>query len=240
MKKGYKRLLILSILLIVIVLINTFVYNFLSSYIKLFFLLVLIYGFSIFFILEKDNHRYMKDIFFEVFFYLLMFFILFYLLGLIVGLAKPANYYSLKAIKDIILPIILYIILREYLRYNMLCKADGNKICTILVVVFFILLDVSDSYYYTSFKNQYDVLKFVAITLFPAIAKNISYTYITKKMGYKPVIVFDLIVSLYPYLLPIIPNPSEYVTSIILIVVPVMFAVRIINFFERRKDYKIT
>lgn len=239
MKKGYKRLLIFSFLLTAILLINTFIVNYLSKYTMVLFLAILIFIFKVRFVLEKDNHRYMKDIFFELFLYIMMFFILFYLLGLVVGLTKPANYYSLKALVNIIIPLILYIILREYFRYNMLSKADGNLFCTVLVVILFILMDISDSFYYTKFDSQYAVLKFIAISLFPTISKNISYTFVSKKMGYKPVIVFDLIITLYAYLLPLIPNPSEYVMSIILLIVPILFAVRIINFFERRKDYKI-
>ena len=106
MKRGYKRLLVFSIILIVILLINTFVINFLSSYVMVLFLGVLIYYFKVRFILEKDNHRHMKDIFFELFLYVMLFFILFYLLGLIVGLSKTPNYYSVLALKSIIIPLV--------------------------------------------------------------------------------------------------------------------------------------
>ena len=236
MKKGYKRLLLFLASLIFILLINTFFINILTGYNMIFFVLVLIVVFDIYFVLEKDRHRYFKEMLFEVLTYAIFFFIFYYLLGLIVGLARTGNYYSLNGLKNFIIPIIAYTVLREILKYNLLCKADGNKLCTVLVVVFIILLDICDDYYFASFKTQYDILRFVALTLLPILARNISYSYITKKTGYKPVIIFDLIFTLFVYLLPVIPNPSEYVVSVIYLLIPVLFVYKIVNFYEKKKD----
>ena len=239
MKKGYKLILLFSIILIILLLCNAFIINFLSGYNMVIFLLFILLIFHYFFIMEKDKNRYLKEILFEILLFSIGFFILYYLLGLVVGLTKTVNYLSIYSIKTIITPLVLYIILRELFRYNMMAKSDNNMICTIVVILLLILLDVSNTYYYSIFNNQYDILKFVALTLLPAISKNISYSYITKKMGYKPIIVFDLIFSLYVYILPLIPNPSEYIVAIIYLLVPILFAFRIIKFFEDKKRNKI-
>ena len=60
--------------------------------------------------------------------------------------------------KDFIIPITLYTILREIFRYNMLCKAEGNRLSAIIVVMFFIVLDVSNSIYYGSFNNKIEII----------------------------------------------------------------------------------
>ena len=239
MKKGYKLILLFSIILIILLLCNAFIINFLSGYNMVIFLLFILLIFHYFFIMEKDKNRYLKEILFEILLFSIGFFILYYLLGLVVGLTKTVNYLSIYSIKTIITPLVLYIILRELFRYNMMAKSDNNMICTIVVILLLILLDVSNTYYYSIFNNQYDILKFVALTVLPAISKNISYSYITKKMGYKPIIVFDLIFSLYVYILPLIPNPSEYIVAIIYLLVPILFAFRIIKFFEDKKRNKI-
>ena len=239
MKRGYKRLLIFSIVLIIILLMNSFITNFLSSYSMIFFLVALIIFFDKFFILEKDKHRYLKEILFEILLFVISFFLLYYLLGLIVGLAKTPNYFTFEGIRTFILPTIIYCILREILRYNMLSKADQNTFSTIIVIIVFIFLDLTNSIYYATFNSKYEILKFISIELLPIIATNISYSYVSKKMGFKPVIVFDLIFSLYPYLIPIIPNPSEYLASIIYILTPVLFARKIFRFFDNKEDYDI-
>ncbi len=237
MKKGYKRLIMFSVLLIVLFIGNTFLINFLSSYKMIALLITLIPIFNWLFVLEKDHHRYTNDVLFEVIVYLISFFLLYYLLGFIVGLARNQNYFTLYGIKAFIIPIITYCIIREFLRYNMLCKADGNKLATIVVVAVFIAMDITNSLYFASFQTKYEILRFVALTLLPSVSKNISYSYISRKMGYKPVILFDLIFSLYPYTFPIIPNPNEYIVSIIYLIVPVIFALRLFKFFEKKEDY---
>ena len=239
MKKGYLKILLFSIVLIMILILNSFVFNILSGYKMIVFLAILLIFFHFYFVLEKDRHRYLKDVYIEIIFYTVTFFMLFYLLGLFVGLSKTPNYLSLIGIKNFILPITLYIILKEILRYNMLNKADGNRICTIVVVILMILFDLTDDIYYASFSTNYEILKFASITFLPVIAKNVSYSYISKRMGYKPVIAFDLIFTLYVYILPFIPNPTEYVTAIIYLLIPIIFAYRIVNFFKSKEDREI-
>lgn len=239
MKKGYKRLLIFSVTLICILLINSFIFNIFSRYGLILFLIILLGIFNAIFVIERNKNRYFKDILFEIFMYVMTFFILYYLSGLFIGLARVPNYFTFIGIKNYILPITLNCILVEIFRYNMLCKAEGNKVCTTIVIILFILFNVTNEYYYAVFNSQYDVLKFIALTLLPAISKNISYSFITKKVGYKSVIIFDLIFSLYRYLLPIVPNFNEYLTSLIYLLVPVLFAFRIFKFSLRKKDLDI-
>ncbi|MBQ6477616.1 MAG: signal peptidase I [Bacilli bacterium] len=235
MKVGYKRLLNFIICTSIILLLTTLIIKTPSRYQNVIFLSLLLIVFNRIFIIERDRHRYLKDILFEILLFTLTYFVFFYLLGFIVGITKT-NYYNLSSIVNIIIPITLYIILREILRYNMLCKADGNKNLTILVVILFILFDIFNSYHFTKFSNQYELLKFISLLVLPVIAKNISYSYVSKKMGYKPVIVFELIFVLYPYLLPVIPNPNAYIMSVIYLLVPVLFAYKISKFFNLRKD----
>ena len=236
MKIGYKRLLLFIAFLFFILFINTFLYNFLSEYKMIFLIVSLLAFFNSYFIIEKDRHRYLKDVLFEVMLCLVAFFIFYYLLGLIVGLAKNQGYYTFNGFKNFIIPTVLYCVFKEIFRYNMLCKADGNKLCTILVVLLFIIFDITNDYYYSSFDSFYEILKFIALVLLPKISANISFSYISKKMGYKPVVIFELVFELFPYLIPIIPNPNEYVASVIYLLVPVVFAFRILKYFELKKD----
>ena len=92
MKIGYKRLLLFIAFLFFILFINSFLYNFLSEYKMIFLIVSLLVFFNSYFIIEKDRHRYLKDVLFEVMLCLVSFFIFYYLLGLIVGLAKNQGY----------------------------------------------------------------------------------------------------------------------------------------------------
>ena len=236
MKKGYKRLLLFFIILIILLLINTFAYNFLSRYKMILFLIILLLVFNKIFVIEKDRHRYLKEVFFEILIFFITFFMLYFLLGLFVGLARTPNYLTFTGIKDIILPIVLNCILLEILRYNFLCKAEGNKLCTVISVIIITIFYLTNDYYFTSFNSAYDTLRFIALILLPTISKNVAYSYVSSKIGYKPVIVFNLVFSLFAYILPLVPNPNEYIVSIIYLIVPIIFALRILRFFNLKKD----
>ena len=239
MKKGYKRLLVFSISLMMILFMNTFLFHFLSSYKMILFLIFLLIIFNEIFIIEKDHHMYMKDIAFETVMYTLTFFMIYYLLGLLIGLARTPNYLTILGMIDFIIPITLTCIFLEVFRYNMLCKAEGNILCTIVVTLLIITFHLTNPYYYANLNSSHDRLSFIALTVLPVISRDISYTYISKKMGYKPVIIFDLIFSLYMYILPLIPNLNEYLTAILYLLTPVLYAFRILKFFTEKEDHQI-
>ena len=113
MKRGYKRLLVFEFLLFIVLFLNSFVWNVLSKHAMNIFLVVLIFLFKFLFGLEKDRHRFLKDIMMEIFIFLLVFFMLYYLFGIIITFARPGNYYTLNGFLNFILPTFVMIILRR-------------------------------------------------------------------------------------------------------------------------------
>ena len=244
MKKGYKKLLIIQSIILLILLINSFFLNILDNYIKIIFLLLVIVIFKKNIGIERDNHRYTKDIIFEILIFLLVFFIIYYLLGIIIGFAKTENYYTINGIIKFIIPIILIVILKEYLRYSMIMKAEGSLLLVITTIILFILFDSSNAIFYNSLKTKYDLFSLFSLTLLPAISTNIICSYLVYKVGYKPSIVYLLIIELYQYLIPIVPNPNEYLSSVIKFLLPI-YLLHILNKFykqnheeELNRDYK--
>lgn len=235
MKKSYKKILTYQIIVFLIFILNSFISNILGGYNFIIFLLLALIFFKTLFGFEKDRHRYTKDIIYETLIFLLTFYVLFYLFGVIIGFAKT-NYLNWYGMKTFIFPLILSIILKEILRYMMLKKCEENKFLSIITVILFIFMDVTEAIYYGNFNSSYNVFIFIALSLLPAISSNVMCNYITKKTGYKPLILYLLITKLYAYLLPIIPNPSEYLTAIINLILPVLLGYKIHNFLEKDKD----
>ena len=239
MKKGYIRLIILEIFIMFILFLNSFVVNMLSEYKMPIFIFLILIFFFFRFGFEKDKHRYIKDIMLETIIFLLSFLILYYLLGLIVGFTKPDNYYNIKGMLTFILPTFLSIILKEFLRYNMTCKSQNSLIAIIFTVITFIFFDISQPIYTTYFSSNYDYLTFISFTLFPSISTNIALTYMVYKVGYKPTMLYSVVMKLYRYLLPIIPNPSPYLYSIIMLVVPTILMLVIYKFYKNSSDNEL-
>ena len=180
MKRGYKRLLIYEIIIFFILIINICFLNILGNYTTIIFLLLMIGVFKKLFGLEKDKHTYSKDIILDIVIFLLIFFLLYYLSGLFFGFARTENYYNVSGLIKFVIPLILSIILKEILRYNIIMKSEGNKLLTILSIILFIVIDFS--IYFNGFYNKHDTFIFIALTLLPSISTNILCSYITFKV----------------------------------------------------------
>lgn len=240
MKKSHKKLLIYQSIVFLIFILNSFVLNVLGGYNFVLFLGLSLVGFKFLFGFEKDRNRHIKDIIIEVAIFLLLYTIFFCFLGIFIGFAKVDNYYTVYGFKKFIIPLVLMIVLKEILRYQMVKKAEGNKIILVISFLMFTFLDVTEAIYYNNFDNTYNTFIFFALSLMPAISSNIMATYVTQKAGYKPIIVYLLITRLYVYLLPIIPNPNEYITAMLNFLLPIILVFRVHSFFDKTKDEEVS
>ena len=238
MKKGYKKLLVFEIMVFLVFILNSFISNILGEYNVVVFLSLLLILFKFAFGFEKDRPEYTKDVIFEIMIFLVIFFVLFYISGIVIGFAKT-NYLSWYGLKTFMLPIFFTIILKEILRYMMLKKSEGSKLLFITTVIIFVFLDVTDAIYYNDFSTSYKFFIFLALSLLPAISNNIVCCLLSRKCGYKPIIVYMLVMDLYSYLLPLVPNPNEYILSIITFLLPIFMYYKVKGYFDKYEDKEI-
>lgn len=239
MKKGYLRLLIFELFLIIVFILSGFVSSILSGYIKVLSIIGMLILFKFLFGFEKDRHRYWKSICIEISICLLTYFLLYYLLGILIGFVKTGNYWTLNNIITVIIPLILTIVLKEILRYMMLIKSEGSKLLLVITTVFFIIFDIAGQINESIFITPYAFFCFIAVTVIPIISTNVFCSYTSYKAGYRPSIFYLLIKNLYVYIIPIVPNPNEYLYSIIELVVPMIFMFRIYKFFLKDRDDEV-
>lgn len=239
MKRGYKKLLLFEFFVLILVLLNSFLFKFLNQFTIILFFIGLLFLFKFIFGFEKDKHRYTKNVIIEIFIILLMFFIIFYLFGLIVGFVKNNSYLNFYGLSNIIIPIFITIILKEILRYEILMKASDNKLLIILSCILFIIFDLFNSFSLNDFSSKYNIFLFISLNLIPAISNNVVCTYLSIKSGYKPLIFYQIIIQLYSYILPIIPDVSEYIVSLIGLLLPIIIGRRIYNIFKVENDEDI-
>ena len=242
MKKSYKRLIIFDIILTVILLLNSFILNILGNYYYMdIFLILLLVIFKLIFGFEKDRHRYIKDIILNILIIYLISFIIYYIFGIFIGFYKTTNYLTFYGIRTFVIPYIVMIVVREYLRSQMLNKTENSKLLTIITCILFILIELSPRIGSSSFGSNYNVFIFAALTILPIISNNIVCTYIAKKVGYKPNVFWVLIAQLYTVFLPIAPNAGLYISSLIQFLFPFVIMYNTYRFFQKRdKDIPIS
>lgn len=233
MKKSYIKIILFIFTLSIVFFLNIFKFKLISQ-VKLNIILLLSLGIMYLMLgFEKDRHRYTKDIILEIIIVLITFFLIYYIGGILIGFARNNNYWTINSLINIILPIVVFIFIKEILRYQLLVKSSESKILIILVCFFFILIDnvIPFASHVMGFNKETFLL--VALTFIPSITENILCTYLDLKLGYKPGICYLLIMHLYKYLLPVIPNPNEYLYSIIFLLLPLIVLLHIKSWFNK-------
>ena len=239
MKKSYIKLIIFSFSFILFFLLNSLKFQFLNQTI-LNIILILLLGLTYFlFGFEKNRKRYWKDIVLEIIIILISFFLIYYLSGILIGVAKTKNYLTITSFKKFIFPIFIYIILKEYLRYQLVMKASEEKKLIYLICIFFIALENTVPFSIHPLSFNQEMFLFLALTFIPSITENILCTYLSLNFGYMPGMVYLWITKLYFYILPLIPNPNEYIYSMVFFLLPVFVLFRIKSWQQKDRTNPI-
>lgn len=234
--KSYYTIFLFETVVMFFVILNSFNSSLSNVYVLPFILFICDLIFFLVLGSEKSNKRLNKIIDFDVFMFLMVFLILYYLFGIIIGYAKSNNYLTLYGLTVFIIPTILKIVFKEHLRKLILTKSGNNKLLIIYTVLLFIMIDILPALSMLKMSNMHDVFIFIALVLLPSITFNISATYINMKVGYMPVIIYLLIFSLYQYVVPIVPNPSEYLKAIIDFILPMLILFKVRKIVNKYSD----
>ncbi|CDA80090.1 peptidase S26B signal peptidase [Clostridium sp. CAG:594] len=239
MKKGFNKILILEIILLIFLLFNSFVFKIANMYVisgimlPFLILMIVLNGF------EKDNYRYKKDVLLNIIIFLLMYYFITYFLGLFSGFVKSS--YSLSFINIIknTFPVIVLILISELMRYVLFNKTKRNLPCLIIGCLLFVMVDVNTMVHIYDVKTALGITKMICLVVFPSITKNIFLTYLTMKVGYKNGIIYRLITEISTYLLPIFPDFGEYINVLLKTVLPIAIMARLNNMFNYYSVRKI-
>ena len=239
MKKGFNKILILEIILLIFLLFNSFVFKIANMYVisgimlPFLILMTVLNGF------EKYNYRYKKDVLLNIIIFLLMYYFITYFLGLFSGFVKSS--YSLSFINIIknTFPVIALILISELMRYVLFNKTKKNLPCLIIGCLLFVMVDVNTMVHIYDVKTALGITKMICLVVFPSITKNIFLTYLTMKVGYKNGIIYRLITEISTYLLPIFPDFGEYINVLLKTVLPIAIMARLNNMFNYYSVRKI-
>ena len=217
MKKIYRNY-ILQVLLVVILFL-TFIY--LNESIKIFLaIFMIIFATITCFFIKKNRITSIKSrqVTLVMFCMAVIELTLYYLLGLYFGYVKSNVKLSIWSIAHFILPISSIIISSEIIRYRF--TMQQTKISKLLSIISMILIDMI---VYTQLYDIKVLTDFLAITgfiLFASISSNLLYEYISPKYGYTPVIVYRLVIGIYSYIIPILPDVYIFTRSVLRMICP--------------------
>ena len=238
MKRNYIRIILFDIFVVLCML---FAHSFLTSNRYIYLL-----GVSVFFVLfyfifgfERDRHRHVFDSIFDMIIYLFVFLIVYYLFGIVVGFARSATY-TFSQILSQLLPFFLYVIVRELFRYMVVCKSQEKMFMLVIEIAFFTFLDLFSPFYSFRIASSYLLLIYFSTILAPVVINGMVFSYLDYEVGYKPVLFYALFVEIFRIFVPIIPNPSIYVQSVIFILLPFFLGYKQYRLFHKKSDEEIT
>ncbi len=236
MKKNEKKLINLVLLSSSILLLNIFIKNILTEYL-LFVFLGIVFGISYYLLgFERTRIQDKKKVLGFVTVYSFAFFILLYGLGLFTGYLK--NSYSLKPLMILknTVPVILIIIISEVLRSNLCRKGENSKLILISIIIFFTLVDIVLSQHLYDISTIGGILGLSTVVIIPSIFKNILLNDLSLKFGYLPGMIYALIFGVYVYIMPIVPNLNDYLTSTVMFLLPLALKILVDKRFEEKEE----
>lgn len=235
MKKSEQKILSIEIFLLIILIFNIFIMKILNDYtlpllLGLFFVLLYIFlGF------EKDNKRDFKNDLINILIFIFSYYILIYVFGIFMGFLLSGYSLKFKSIILNIFPIVLFQLAKEILRYQINIKGERQNIILILSCTIFILADICSILYLYDLSDISDFIKMVELYLIPFISENILMTYLSVKSGYKITIIYQLLMKLTVYFVPIIPDLGDYIDILIRLIFPSIVLYMMVNETRRLK-----
>lgn len=169
---------------------------------------------------------------------IMLYFLLTYLSGIYLGFLRNSYSTSLVNVFNNTFYLIIMIVSEELIRAMVANKCTYKKQPLVILTILYILLDIALIFNVSSVNSNFKLFVFICNSCLPIIARNVLCSYLVKRIGYIPGIVFRLVITIYIYVLPIFPDIGYYISSVLGILIPfiIYFSVsKIINDSERKK-----
>ena len=184
---------------------------------------------------KRSIHSYNKDqVLLIVAVIAALYITLLYLSGFEFGFARsPGGVLSLGSFAKYILPTALIIAGSELLRSVLL--AEKNPAISFIAYLIGALSVVAISGEISSFRTSYQLADFLGMTVFPALTSNLFFNYTSRRYGILPNLVYRLILSLYEFIIPVVPNTPAIILAFGLMVLPLISLFFISALFEKKR-----
>ena len=162
-------------------------------------------------------------------------FVVMYGLGLAVGFLR--NAYSrnfLTLLNNILMPIFI-IILIEFIRYVVLWANKDKKFFICLFTMVIIAFELAISIRSFPDVDAKSIFSLIATVVLPIVIKNSVMSYLCYHIGYKVPMLYRLIMDVYLFIIPIVPDIGDYLNSMILIALPGLIYINSYAYIEERE-----
>ena len=239
-KRRFKNIILLFLLTAYVIVYKLFIFNNymqVSEMINVSFLVILL-SVSIFFLgYRKSKNTYMsQNVIQVVLIYLMIAFVLMYGLGLFTGFLKNAYSMSTANLLNNIFAPILIITLIEMFRYVVIWANKDNKLIIVLYTLIITVFEIAISVKAIPWTDYEALFRLSATVIIPVIIKNFVMSYLCYHVGYRVPLLYRLVMDIYTFIVPIVPNYGEYLQSLFLITLPLVIYINSFTLIDERNQ----
>ena len=172
----------------------------------------------------------------------LMYLGVFYATGLYFELVKSKILFSFNTIIKIIAPITIGIIAAESIRetfihqeFPITIKTKKINLSPLFTFISMIIIDLLMYNGSISFDSLDDLLTIVGYVLFASISSNLLFNYISIRYDKRGIIIYRLITTLFPYIIPVVPQIYTFFESFLKMLYPYVMYVIIEKLFAKNE-----
>ncbi len=165
-----------------------------------------------------------------------------YLTGFFTSFSSNYNvFYKNYLNKYHIICVFIIVLLTELARYLSLLNLEHSKknikyyITLFIGIINYILIDYIIMGERCNFAIKYEVVNLFLTFIIPTFLKHLLLDDISKKYGYVPNLWYRLIMDLYTYFIPIVPEVNVFIKTVILSLLPYLMYMTLENVLKRER-----
>lgn len=223
--KHSSKILLIEIGIILSSLFCIFLFN-INYYIYLGFLSAL--AITLYFVLKKEKRRkerFHADIFLIIIISTLFYYSVTNFIGFFTGFYYSNYSKNLLGILTNIITSLIVIFSVESIRENLIKNIAYNKKMFFLIPIICLLLELPSIINFSLYETNYDIFNVFLTLIVPCFVKNIALTYILYKSDKTNSILYQLIMTIPNFFLPVFPNLGDFFSIIANVLLPVIVIV---------------
>ena len=236
MKKNINKVIAIDIILVLFGIFHFFISK---SFNQLYYTLELLLITIIvsFLLRNKVKHeRFNNELILIILITLIFYYVITYFLGFFTGFFYTTYSKSIMGIIKNVSLSALFIVVEEVLREKIVKNGDLYKWSVYLVPFIFSLIEIPLVFNFHNITTNKDMLDVLISVVLPYLSKNIFLTYAVFKSNKISTLIYQMVMQLPVYVLPIFPNLGDYFTTIFNVLLPILLLVLSINIMTIKRE----
>ena len=207
-------------------------FKYLNSLTAAFIIIILALSISLLGFKRNVNTNLKKSILSVTIVFVLAYFAITYGIGFAIGYNKNAYSMELSSLIGNIISPIITIICIELIRYIYIENNKFSKQSIGFIIFSIIIFEICINTRLKDFDNIEFLFVSATTIILPIISKNLVLSYLTYNVGYRPALLYRLIMDISVFVLPVVPAFGDYLNSVVGILSPALLYIYVSRIIE--------